>query len=45
MGLTGQEERACVHDSMRMGWGRVSLQFQIFGYNILDCINGRKDSS
>ncbi len=22
MGLTGQEERACVHDSMRMGWGR-----------------------
>jgi hypothetical protein len=21
MGLTGQEERACVHDSMRMGWG------------------------
>ena len=22
MGLTGQEERAGVHDSMRMGWGR-----------------------
>ncbi len=22
MGLTGQEEQACVHDSMRMGWGR-----------------------
>ena len=22
MGLTGQEERACVHDSMSMGWGR-----------------------
>ncbi len=22
MGLTGQEERACVHDSKRMGWGR-----------------------
>jgi hypothetical protein len=22
MGLTGQEEGACVHDSMRMGWGR-----------------------
>jgi hypothetical protein len=22
MGLTGQEERACVHDSMRIGWGR-----------------------
>jgi hypothetical protein len=22
MGLTGQEERACVHDGMRMGWGR-----------------------
>jgi hypothetical protein len=22
MGLTGQEERACVHDSTRMGWGR-----------------------
>jgi hypothetical protein len=22
MGLTGQEERTCVHDSMRMGWGR-----------------------
>jgi hypothetical protein len=22
MGLTGQEEWACVHDSMRMGWGR-----------------------
>ena len=22
MGLTGQEERVCVQDSMRMGWGR-----------------------
>jgi hypothetical protein len=22
MGLTGQKERACVNDSMRMGWGR-----------------------
>jgi hypothetical protein len=22
MGLTGQEERVCVHDSIRMGWGR-----------------------
>ena len=22
MGLTGQEERECVHDSMRIGWGR-----------------------